>query len=99
MQSSVQSPPVSPILMVNAAMRFCVVSEDQDLITLCREVLRELGETLSHRRHIECHAGAVPNCELCLWDYEPGRQEPFPDSPDSPRMFYVVRPGHLEALR
>jgi hypothetical protein len=79
-------------------LRLCVVSDDQDLIRLCREVLRELGDT-SSARQVEFHSLPVPNCEVCLWDYEPERPGPSFDGPDSPKVFYLVRPSQLQSLR
>ncbi|MBZ5634644.1 MAG: HAMP domain-containing histidine kinase [Acidobacteriia bacterium] len=82
----------------NAILRLCVVSDDQDLISLCREVLRELRDT-SSARQVEYRCGPVPNCEVCLWDYEPERPGPSFEGPDFPKVFYLVHPTHLESLR
>ena len=65
---------------------------------MCQEVLRELEDT-SSARQVEYHSHLVANCDVCLWDYGPNRPLPCFDGPDFPKVFFLVRPGHLESLR
>jgi signal transduction histidine kinase len=75
-----------------------VISDDQDLIHLCREILRELGET-SYDLQIGSHPDHMPDCHVCLWDYDPGRPMPAAHGPGSPKILYLVRPDELDSLR
>ena len=85
-------------IMVNSVMTLGVVSRNQDFIVLCREVLRALGDT-PYGLQVECHSETLPDCEVCLWDYEPDEPMPAPHRPGSPKIFYLVHPANLESLR
>jgi signal transduction histidine kinase len=87
------------VVFVGSGMKLSVVSGDDTLITVCREVLRELEDT-PEGLPTEFHPGILRNSEICLWDYEPGQDNiPSPRASDGQRVFYLVPPAHLDSLR
>ncbi len=74
-----------------------VVSGDKDLITLCREVLSQLGGPrwdLQVYRQLD----RLPDSQVCLWDYDAWADVPTPERGDQ-RIFFLVPPKHLETFR
>ncbi len=74
-----------------------VVSDSQDLIRLCREVLHELGEA-SYHLQIGPQPDLVPDCKVCVWDYDPAQAMPTVAS-GSTKILYLARPDQLDSLR
>jgi signal transduction histidine kinase len=83
--------------VASAATRLCVISDDAKVLTLCREVLRDLSDTLGDWQ-ILSSAREVPTWDVCLLDYEPGRSRTVKQFGDQ-KIFYLVRPTQLESLR
>src|SRR5579871_2143614 len=83
--------------VASPATRLCVISDDAKVLTLCREVLRDLSETLGDWQ-ILSSAREVPTWDVCLLDYEPGRSRSVKQFGDQ-KIFYLVRPTQLESLR
>jgi signal transduction histidine kinase len=94
----VQIPTEGNQVMVNSVMTLSVISDNQDIIKLCREVLRDLGDS-PYDQQTKGHSQQVPNCEVCLWDYEPDEPMPAPHRAGSPKVFYLVHPADLESLQ
>jgi signal transduction histidine kinase len=79
------------------ATRLCVISDDAKVLTLCRDVLRDLSDTLGDWQ-ILSSSREVPTWDVCLLDYEPGRSHTVKQFGDQ-KIFYLVRPTQLESLR
>lgn len=96
MPSSVEISASSSAVLVGSAITLRIVSADQSLIALCRDVLRELGDSLSEPGPRS--AEKIARSEICLWDYESA----IPDFPLEPfgnhRTFYLVPPSELSSL-
>ena len=75
-----------------------VISDSQDLIRLCREVLRELGEA-SYDLQVGSQPDLVPDCNVCVWDYDPSQPMPAALATSSLKILYLVRPDELDSLR
>jgi signal transduction histidine kinase len=74
-----------------------VVSEDKELLTLCREVLSQLtGSRWSLQAYGRLEL--IPSTDVCLWDYEAGAEVPAPEKADQ-KVFFVVPPQHIETFR
>ena len=84
-------------VLVGSVITLLVVSADQGLVALCRDVLRELGDKSDD---LEIHSvdDAVEHSKVCLWDYELGDGNPSPEQLGSSRIFYLVPPSQLEFL-
>src|SRR5665213_654046 len=89
--------PAEDDLTVSSVISLSVVSDNPDLIRLCREILRDLGETSCQLR-VDSNAVQIPNSEFCLWDYDPARPIAAPLGPCSPHVLYLVDPGDIESL-
>ena len=93
MSSPVQVVPRNHVL-VGSRVTLSVVSAERSLVALCREVLRELGDTV--RSGDQPGGGVAPSTEVCLWDCEsaglPGDE--FANS----RVLYLVPPAQVESL-
>jgi signal transduction histidine kinase len=97
MPSPVASLTTDSTVLVGPRMTLCVVSTDPNLVTLCREVLRELGEAgETTAAHSNGDQGSGP--EVWLWDYEPGQEPPGAAERASQNVFYLIPPARLEAL-
>ena len=83
--------------MESHATRLCVISDDAKVLRLCREVLRDLSDTLGDWQ-ILSSSREVPTWDVCLLDYEPGRSRTVKQFGDQ-KIFYLVRPTQLESLR
>jgi signal transduction histidine kinase len=83
--------------LVGPAVTLSVVSADSKLVTLCRDVLRELGESWESR---EVHAGGAAHrrSRICLWDCESGDAAPAEEHAGTGRIFYLVPPTQLDSL-
>ena len=79
-------------VLVGSAITLTVISADPKLLSLCRDVLRELSDTLGNSEyHPEDHA------KVCLWDYEAKTSRAY-EEPAEGRTFYLVHPLQLESL-
>jgi signal transduction histidine kinase len=83
-------------ILVGSGITLSVVSADQRLVVLCREVLRELDDTAGGA-DLRRGAQATSNSEVCVWDYESAprpRDGEFVNS----RILYLVPPAQVESL-
>jgi signal transduction histidine kinase len=97
MSSSVEISTGSSVVLVGSAITMRVVSNDQGLIALCRDVLRELAPnpgSLGLESQLKHDAG---HTEICLWDYEPANLE-FSEGFEGLRTFYLVLPSQVDSL-
>jgi len=86
------------VILVGSGVTLSVVSTDKRLVALCREVLRELGDTACE---VEIRTGteATPSTdEVCLWDCESVGGVPGGDEFASSRILYLVPPAQVESL-
>ena len=90
--------PADGDITVSSVVTLSVVSDNADLIHLCREILRDLGEA-SYDMRVESDLGQVSNSEVCLWDYDPARPMRAAHGPGSSKILYIVDPADLESLR
>jgi signal transduction histidine kinase len=86
------------VMLVGSGVALAVVSTDQRLVVLCREVLRELFDTPG-----EVESPADTDVEpsvnkVCLWDYESTGFIPDGGEYANGRMLYLVPPGQVESL-
>jgi signal transduction histidine kinase len=82
-------------VLIGSTITLSVISYDADLIALCREVLRELGEADALLDlELSSDSRKIPNAEVCLldWDCRPA------DRTGYGRTFYLVAPSEIEAL-
>lgn len=91
MSSSVEIAAGSSVVLVGSAVTMRVVSNDQGLIALCRDVLRDLAAGL------QPEPGAARN-EICLWDYHPSNADLLAEAFEAQRTFYLVLPSQLDLL-
>lgn len=76
----------------------CVVSADKDLVSACREAVRELEEEYFESAPL-ADPHDSPHSEIWVWDYEPGQTDvPEASSGDS-KILYVVSFADLDSLR
>src|SRR5579862_8162484 len=96
MSSPVQVAPSNHVL-VGSRVTLSVVSCEQRLLALCREVLREFGDT---ECEVEIPAGTkvAPSTEVCLWDCESAGLFPGGDEFANCRILYLVPPAQVESL-
>ncbi len=85
------------VILVGSGVTLSVVSADERLVALCREVLRELGDAASE---VEIRSGteAMPSTEVCLWDCESAGRIPGGDEFANSRILYLVPPAQVESL-
>jgi signal transduction histidine kinase len=97
MPSPVEVPTGKSAVLVGSAITLSVVSADPSLVSLCRDVLRELGDTA---RDLDLHsdADAIGNSKVCIWDYETGRSNPSAERFPNSRTFYLVPPSQVASL-
>jgi signal transduction histidine kinase len=93
----VQTPAGGSSVLVGSAITLLVMSTDQELVALCRDVLRELAETL---RELEFHSkqDLLAHSKVCLWDYECDELEPVPEEFAGARFLYLVHPSQVESV-
>jgi signal transduction histidine kinase len=73
-----------------------IVSEDRDLLKLCREILDEVGGTETGLSlHLE--EGFSGGATLCLWDYVPGMT--LPAASDAAHHLYLVHRNDVTRFR
>jgi signal transduction histidine kinase len=97
MPSPVQVPAGRSAVLVGSAITVSVVSADLKLVALCRDVLRELGET-ARSLEIRSDAETIGNSKVCLWDCESAQSRPSLKQSGSTRIFYLVAPSRVESL-
>lgn len=83
-------------VLVGSAITLLVISSDPELVSLCRDVLRELAETLGS---IELQSGVevAAHAKVCLWDYEREGKSALEEFGDC-RILYLVRTSEVESL-
>ena len=97
MSVPVLSPAAKSRVFESGPVKLIVVSEDQQVLKLCQEVLRELigsstdGTGSSKDR--------VSDVEIWLWDFEPDAEAALPEPSSDRKIFYLVHPSQLEILR
>lgn len=79
-------------------MTMRVVSTDQSLIALCRDVLRELADNTGGPGRRPQPGHAVGRSEICLWDYDPANADFLFEGFEAQRTFYLVLPPQLDSL-
>ena len=85
-------------MLVGSGVALAVYSTDQRLVALCREVLRELGDTLGELES-SLGGGVSPSTsEVCLWDCESAGFLPESGEFGNSRVLYLVPPGQVESL-
>jgi len=92
MPSSGQVSTGESAVLVGPTITLSVVSSDPELVALCRDVLRELGDTKTRS-----NADAIGTSKICLWDYELRADLPAKQFGSS-RICYLVPPSQLESL-
>jgi signal transduction histidine kinase len=98
MSSPVQISTGKGTVLVGSTITLSVISDNPDLIAICRGVLRELGETDAPLDfEIRSDAETIPNSEVCLLDWGHCRFAPL-DRAECGRIFYLVAPSEIEAL-
>jgi signal transduction histidine kinase len=97
MVSSVQVATGEGTVLVGSTITLSVISNNPDLIALCRDVLRELGENDAPLDfEIRSDTETIPNSEVCLLDWEYCR---FPlGHTGCGKILYLVAPSEIEAL-
>lgn len=83
--------------MVGSALTLLVVTTDQELVALCRDVLREFAETLGDPG-FHSKGEKIGQTKVCLWDYQPGEAGPVKEGLADSEVFYLVQPSQLERL-
>lgn len=94
MSSPLEVPFGLSALLVGSSIALSVLSADEGLITLCRDVLRELDEA----EDPESRAVGTERAQVCLWDYETGEGELPEQHLAANKIFYVVPPNQVKAL-
>jgi signal transduction histidine kinase len=97
MPSPVQVAVGRSAVLIGSAITVSVVSADPELVALCRDVLRELGDAAGDLE-IGSNADAIGNSKVCLWDWESARAQPSLKPPENGRVFYLVSPSRVESL-
>jgi signal transduction histidine kinase len=97
MPSPVQLATGKNVRLVGSGITVSVVSADPSVVVLCREVLRELGDTACDVEPDSDYPG-TPNPEVCVWDYESAG--PLNGDPEfaGSRILYLVPPSQVESL-
>jgi signal transduction histidine kinase len=97
MSSPVQVPTGEYVILIGSGVTLSVVSADDRLVALCRDVLRELGDTACE---VEILAGTevTANPEVCLWDCESAGRIPEAGEFANSSILYLVPPAHVELL-
>jgi signal transduction histidine kinase len=86
------------VMLVGSGVALAVFSTDQRLVALCREVLRELFDTMGE---LDSSPGAevTPSTtEVCLWDCESAGFFPEGGEFANSRLLYLVPPAQVESL-
>ena len=84
-------------VLVGSRVTLSVVSSENSLVALCREVLREFGDPASEVE-IQVGAEAAPSTEVCLWDCESAGLLPGDNEFVNSRILYLVPPAQVESL-
>jgi signal transduction histidine kinase len=95
---STESTNRKPRVSTENTITLSVISANDEVVKLCREVLRELGDTRWELRVYRNAEVLVPS-SICLWDYEQGQSIPPRQPSGSQKNFYMVSPAHLEGFR
>ncbi len=85
-------------MLVGSGVALAVVSTDQRLVVLCREVLRELFDTPGEVESRAATDVEPSTNQVCLWDYESTGFIPDGGEYANGRMLYLVPPGQVESL-
>jgi signal transduction histidine kinase len=98
MLSSAQISTSNVSVSIRPAIVLSVVSANEDLVALCREVLRALVDV---RWELNVHRDAqdLADSAVCLWDYELGQSLPLLPQCGKRKVFYVVSPSDVESFR
>jgi signal transduction histidine kinase len=94
MFSPVQDASSNRVTLVGSGITLSVVSTDDRLVVLCREVLQQLGDTAGEA---EVRTDARPSTEVCLWDCESAGLIPESGTTDG-RTLYLVAPAEVKTL-
>ncbi len=97
MSTPVQNTTSNVVTLVGSGITLSVVSTDDRLVALCREVLRQLGETTGEAE-ILAGTHAKPSTEICLWDCEFEGLLPENNRSGNGRTLYLVAPAEVEAF-
>lgn len=97
MPSPVQAPIGSSTILAGSAITLLVVSADQELVALCRDILREFAETLDEP-DFHSKGERAGHTKVCLWDYQREDANPVQDEFADSQVFYLVHPSQLEQL-
>lgn len=99
MPSSLEIPASNNAVLVGAEITVRIVSADQSLIALCRDVLRELAAETGAVGLGSSFGHSVGHAEICLWDYETANAADLrPEGFEGQRTFYLVHPSRLSSL-
>jgi len=84
-------------VLTGSALTLSVTSSDKELVAMCREVLRELANTLDD---LEFHSrgDSIAHGEVCLLDCEATDFDALPDEFGGRRVFYLVHPWQLDSI-
>jgi signal transduction histidine kinase len=78
-------------------MTLLVISPDQELVALCRDVLREFAETLGDA-NFHSKGEIIWQTKVCLWDYGRDEVSPLEEEFADSQVFYLVQASDLEQL-
>ena len=79
------------------ATKLTVISGDLNVVNLCKEVLRELGEDEWSCR-IQSPEQSVPSSDVYLWDFD-GGQTPLWEAKSGETILYLISATQLENFR
>lgn len=79
-------------------MTMRVVSNDQSLIVLCRDVMRELSANTGVLTLASDSEDSPGRREICLWDYDPANLDVMSEAFEGQRTLYLVFPSQLDSL-
>jgi len=96
MSSSVETTAGTSVVLVGSAVTMRVVSTNQSLIALCRDVLRELAASTTALGH--GIRSEDSRSEICLWDYDPASLDLMSEGFEGQRTFYLAFPSQLDSL-
>ncbi len=97
MASSVQIAHGKCAVLAGSVLTLVVVSADERLVALCRDVLRELEATPGDLE-VRATSEGIGNSEVCLWDYEAADESISLDDFENKKIFYLVPPSEVEPL-
>ena len=95
MPSPVQPPTGDYTVLVGSEIALLVVTSDQQLAVLCREVLRDLSETFGG---FSADSDQKTPYRICLWDFDSAKADPNPDELESDQTLYLAPPWALGSL-